>query len=42
MKRTETVKRDNLLIDYLLKHKGKNNAVSATEIVEYLKNFIME
>ena len=36
MKRTEAVKRDNLLVDYLLEHKGQNNAVSATEIVEYL------
>ena len=42
MKRTETVKRDNFLVDYLLEHKGQNNAVSATEIVEHLKNFIME
>ena len=36
MKRTETVKRDNFLVDYLLEHKGQNNAVSATEISEYL------
>ena len=36
MKRIDCIKRDNLLIDYLLAHKGQNNAVQATEIVEYL------
>lgn len=36
MKQTERLKRDNLLIDYILQHKGKNNAVHASEIAEYL------
>lgn len=36
MKQTERLKRDNLLIDYILQHKGKNNAVHAVEIAEYL------
>ena len=36
MKRTETVKRDNLLVEYLLEHKGRENAVSRHDIAEYL------
>lgn len=36
MKRTETVKRDNLLVEYLLEHKGRENAVSRYDIAEYL------
>ena len=36
MKRTETLKRDNLLVEYLLEHKGRENAVSRHDIAEYL------
>lgn len=36
MKRTETFKRDNLLVEYLLYHKGRENAVSRHDIAEYL------
>ena len=36
MKRTETVKRDNLLVEYLLEHKGREKAVSRHDIAEYL------
>lgn len=36
MKRTETVKRDNLLVEYLLGHKGREKAVSRHDIAEYL------
>jgi hypothetical protein len=36
MKRTETVKRDNLLVEHLLDHKGRENAVSRHDIAEYL------
>lgn len=36
MKRTETVKRDNLLVEYLLEHKGRENSVSRYDIAEYL------
>jgi hypothetical protein len=36
MKRTETVKRDNLLVEYLLEHKGRKNAVTRYDIAEYL------
>jgi hypothetical protein len=36
MKRTETVKRDNLLVEYLLDHKGRENAVTRYDIAEYL------
>ena len=36
MKRTETVKRDNLLVEYLLEHKGRENAVSRYNIAEFL------
>ena len=37
MKRTETVKRDNLLVEYLLEHKGRENAVSRYDIANYLE-----
>lgn len=36
MKQAETVKRDNLLVEYLLDHKGRENAVSRYDIAEYL------
>jgi hypothetical protein len=36
MKRTETVKRDNLLVEYLLDHKGREKAVSRHDIADYL------
>ena len=36
MNQAKILKRDNLLIDYILQHKGKNNAVHAPEIAEYL------
>lgn len=32
----ETLKRDNLLVDFLRKHKGVENAITAYEICDYL------
>jgi hypothetical protein len=30
------IKRDNILVDFMLKHKGKENAVSSKEICNFL------
>lgn len=32
----QSLKRDNLLVDFLFQHKGKDNIVSAKEICDYL------
>ena len=36
MKRLDCIKRDNLLVEYLLEHKGREKAVSRHDITEYL------
>ena len=36
MKRFDCIKRDNLLVEYLLEHKGREKAVSRYDIAEYL------
>jgi hypothetical protein len=36
MKIIDCIKRDNLFIDYILNHKGKENCVTRYEIAEYL------
>ena len=36
MKRFEQIKRDNLLVDFILEHKGRENAVSRYEIAQFL------
>ena len=36
MKIIDCIKRDNLLVDFLLEHKGAENAVSSREISKYL------
>lgn len=37
MTRAQTLKRDNLLVEFVKKHKGKDNCVSSKEIAEYLQ-----
>lgn len=37
MKRTDCIKRNNLLVAYLINHKGRENAVSRHEISKYLE-----
>lgn len=36
MKRIDCIKRDNLLVDFLLDHKGRENAVNRYKIADYL------
>lgn len=36
MTQIQALKRDNLLVDFLCQHKGKDNIVSAKEICEFL------
>ena len=36
MKRIDCIKRDNLLVEYLLDHKGREKAVSRNDIAKYL------
>lgn len=36
MTQIETLKRDNLLVDFLFQHKGKDNIVSSKQICEFL------
>ena len=36
MKATQVLKRDNLLVEFIKAHKGRNQAVSTKEITEYL------
>ena len=36
MKRTETVKRDNLVVEFLIDNKGRENALSKYIIADYL------
>lgn len=36
MERYKTTKRDNILIDYILEHKGKENALTKYDIAKYL------
>ena len=34
----DAIKSDNLLVDFLVAHRGKENVVSSSEIAEYLTN----
>ena len=36
MKRTETIKRDNLVVEFLIDNKGRENALSKYIIADYL------
>lgn len=38
MKMSECIKRDNLLVAYLLEHKGVENAVSRHEIARFIRS----
>ena len=41
-KRTDTIKRNNLLVKFLSQHAGENNGASYNDIIKYLKEYGFE